>query len=565
MRLSAILSVVAIMATNTPLFAMLTGNEENLAALFRCDDYYVVATNSYTLTNSASLVNNDGVGAKGFITNNTRNVVVPYKPSYHGHSVGSFSYLDSVMAITNLKEVVGADPFQARDWSVVGYVRDVDMTSIYAHVLARAVPDDGSYGLVANKSLFAWQLHIEKKSNTLRFFTKDINNANVALSSAKLDISNGAWYQFAIVARHVENDANTVWIYWTRCTEDAEITSTDSAVIKINSVRKLSPAPILCFGAGKAGNNGGAEGKLMGYLDEVSYWTKELTVEELQEQARAFAKYDIDTVSYLHWKMDDAANSSTVADATPYGHDGTVYGGACGGFRSSIAAAGQKASSFGGFNNTSSYVAFEGLFNDVPIVSANTTVCWRDHTLILWARNPRRDGIALLARTAKNNFGKNSDVPWQLYVQENGALVLQAQDYYANFAVRQTEPLEWEVNVWYQIVLHKISNNSASSATFKLYRTKAGEKTIGEPLINENFNTGVDKTGAEHSVAGLANGATLVIGGGAAGYYPTYAPGGYWDGNIDDVVFSMSETLPDSYINENLKLYRFTGFILSVR
>ena len=77
MRLSAILSVVAIMATNTSLFAMLTGNEKNLAALFRCDDYYVVATNSYALANSASLVNNDGVGAKGFITTSQRLMGVP--------------------------------------------------------------------------------------------------------------------------------------------------------------------------------------------------------------------------------------------------------------------------------------------------------------------------------------------------------------------------------------------------------------------------------------------------------------------------------------------------------
>lgn len=237
----------------------------------------------------------------------------------------------------------------------------------------------------------------------------------------------------------------------------------------------------------------------------------------------------------LLWHFDEAGTTPTATDATANGFNGDTQGNVTGG------AASPEGSAYEGFTSPTSNVS--------AVVLGSNAFASIDFTFLAWVKNPNlSDGAtALIARGADARLGQNSNVPWQLWIDDTGAVNLSVQDWGGKHATYTSAALTWDADQWYQVALvedYRI-NSGIRSQTFKVYVTPVGGQSVGDPVIDETYSNGG---------AGLANGKTLVVGGGQKGYYPS-APGGAFGGQIDEVSFWRGVALTPEQLNQSLTVF----------
>lgn len=552
--------------------AALTGDEPGLRMLLHLDEQNREEV-GLTGIGSREIPLGDATGAcHGFLQNNFgyndgKASVYGGYPSSQGFAYGTFGNSDSYIAITNLSAVVGKNPFRDGDWSFVCYVRDLNVKQTIPHLLARAVEIRDGQIIPAGGDV-AWQVHFDKnlkphvRTHSMGGISTD------AVGDAAVSVEAGVWYQVAVVVTRnpsPDSDINhttmTFNIRWTKAAADAVV---GEPILAMTTPAWLSPnSQALMIGAGKDGSRNIAEtgvwaekGFLGGYLDEVSYWSRALTVEELTAQVRDFNRL------CLRWKMNETGATPVAADATGKGRRGISFGNVTGGVESRISEMRRGSTAYTGFTSAESFVAITNL------TGTDTGMRDKPFTLILWAQNPQLSSTpALLARSAWKEYGaKTTDtdnkVPWQLMVMEDGSLKMTVMgengSSFANAAVR-TAPLEWKRGRWYQIALSYVPTNAEGKHAFTLWRTEGGAVTLSESLLHWSLER---EQGQGYN---LAKGDALVIGGGPASKNTSYAPAGFWGGDIDDVIFVQGENATQTQIEANLALYQPCGLLIRIR
>jgi hypothetical protein len=238
----------------------------------------------------------------------------------------------------------------------------------------------------------------------------------------------------------------------------------------------------------------------------------------------------------LTWHFDESgatptADDATADDAGPNEHDGVSAGKVTGG------AAGIMSKAYSGFTSPDSNVSAN--LNPTGNVFQNASF-----SFTAWVKNPDlKSGNALIARAANANLGSGHDVPWQLWVDADGAINLGVQDWEGKGKVYTSAKLNWTADQWYHVaVTVAFSDVDGRSQTFKVYVTPAGSAKVGPPTLEGTYKNGS---------AGLSNGSTIVIGAGQGGFYP-FAPAGSFGGQIDEVNLWVGTTLSTEDLNSTL-------------
>lgn len=517
--------------------AALKGDEDGLKMLLRLDESHEKAW-GVTVTNA---VNADFNGVSYGMTFGN--------PSEQGTCCGNFMSVDWGIHVTSLAQMEGlnGEPFKNANWTLVCYVRDPDVDRTEYENLVIATGVDANMGSpspdLTPGTGSSWQVSLTKSG---QIHLKCQNASGVvldALGSKKVATKAGKWYQLAVVSSFDAATVTTTFrAYWTQVSRTAKASAPVATLV---SDVELISAPNLILGGAKNGY-GRDKGYFTGFMDEVSYWRRALSTDELAEQARGFVySLDWDAIAALHWTLDEMGDLPEAADATGLGHAGTSFGKVKGGVGSLVGSTALGSTAYTGFEDANSFVMAERL-------NEKTTEFRTPSTYILWVRNPQfGDQPAVLARATQNGAGASGNVAWQVQVEKNGAFTLIAEDWSGSYARMSGEALEWERDRWYQVVL------VTGWKLMKLYRTAGGATAVESSVLTWSWQ-------GDESRGEFAEASNLVIGGGPSN--GDDVEGGFWGGQIDDVIYVKSR-LAEKAFGANLNRYWSPkpGFAIFIR
>ncbi len=241
----------------------------------------------------------------------------------------------------------------------------------------------------------------------------------------------------------------------------------------------------------------------------------------------------------LLWRFDEVGSKPIAIDESANQRNGDSYGSVMGGFASG------SQNAFGGFTSVASYVL------NTNVISSYAS---RDFSFIAWIKDPcfTNSGVRIIGRgvNSKPNVldGWGSDVPWQVYLENDGTVRLGIRDWGNVTNLGVSAAMTWKSNTWYQIAVVQSFRHDYSADIryehFKVYVTPAGSASVGEPAIDFTHSR----------AAGLATGKGLVVGGGHDGW-GNGSPEGFLDGYIDEVSL-WSKALSEDELNRELKDFK---------
>jgi hypothetical protein len=235
----------------------------------------------------------------------------------------------------------------------------------------------------------------------------------------------------------------------------------------------------------------------------------------------------------LTWHLDETGATTTADDAVN-NHDGTRAGNVTNG------AAGVLGTAYSGFTSTTSNVRSAELSVNA-FQQAN-------FSFTAWVKNPDlTSGTAFIARGDDLRPNDGLDVPWQLWVDGDGAIKLGVQDWNGHNMTYTSAGMTW-TDQWYQVALTEAFTQDnfgpfLRHEAFKVYVTPAGSTTVGTPVLDVVYT--------DASGGGLGNGGNLAVGAGAGGSFSN-VPDGFFGGQIDEVNLWIGSTLSTDDLNSTL-------------
>jgi hypothetical protein len=455
--------------------------------------------------------------------------------------------------------VTGTAQYSSRDWSFSAWVCNPDFTSPNpVRTIARGTggTSDGSGANVP------WQVWVDNEG----FVHLGVQNWNGGTfktnSTVALEWEPDVWYHVAVVQKYTYFSSNDTRnenfkIYVTPYNAE----SVGSPVIDADYLDRpgLASGTQLVIGGGRQGWGGSVRspaGYWGGEIDEVSFWLDQaLSETQLNMIFKAFtpSSLPLDSYASLLWRMDEKGLNPIAVDSTENGLDGESRGNVRGGYPS------MQGTAYLGFTSMQSLV---GVTNVVPSFAS------RDWSFTAYIRNPviAEGHFCLIARGAGNvagRYGASGDIPWQLWIDEDGALNIGVAAWNNTFDTTKSDPLDWEWGQWYQVAVLQDFKKTNSPETFysrfTVYVTPAeSNASIGDPVIDWTFISG----------GGLANSTALSVGGGKNGYHHGShdgAKGGWFGGQIDEVSFYDNVLIKKDQLDKDLKRFNPVGALILIR
>ena len=427
-------------------------------------------------------------------------------------------------------------PATPREWTFQCFFRDPMPLTNRVALVAR--------GAGEAKGDVAWQLWIER-SGEVCLGVQDSKGAVEVERKEGIAWKRGTWYH-AVVARSLESKKGDetwdehyrVWV------APAEEPVGDPVVDRHFVLKARAPAAArLEVGGGAKGRHpkaapGGALGP-QALVDEISFWPRALSADELAAARAAFAGAAAGGAAaaaapgqapMLRWELEEVGKAPLVAkDSSPEKRDGTakdrVRGGAQG------RKGGTKA--FEGFGSEGSFVASgplpEGTFR-------------KEWTLVLWMKNPRLSSKQACVLAGAAPDGKSGDIPWQVWLDAKGAPHVAMQDGKGKRHVKEGKPFRWEPNRWHLVVIAHLPDKDPFGQASNRFRVwivpEVGRP--GAPLFDDILGWG----------SLMAQGDVLQVGAAAPGKgkRAEIAPGGYFGGMVDEVVLYAGFAATDAQI-----------------
>lgn len=465
-----------------------------------------------------------GNGRSGVSSNNVSGCVLSNVKAFSG-----FTTAESFLCHDGVGSTVGN--WSSKSWTVVVWTRNPNMSSTSSHTIARGVESANGFGRGKDNS---WQVWLDQ-SGKIRAGIRYANGSNIATNSLEglsaVEFAADTWYQVAMSYERTKVDSTYTHNIKVRMAA-AGAASIGEPVLDFRSESPyvMYGSAALCVGGGPAGYyKCHPAGFFGGDIRDVSVWDRVLTDEELLADVQSFREewHDIDDFALLHWKMNETGTLPTAVDSTTNGLHGTSFGNVAGQDHA------MTTNRYAGFTSTASYVGHAAL----PINFQTT----RKFDVLMWVRNPnlREDGYMILARGSNANYGSNSDIGWQVWVNHDGSVSVRIRDWGGKEEGATSEPFEWERGQWYQVLVRRDYLTSVSDR-FRVYVTPAGRDTaLGAPVVTMA------------STRAINGGSQFSVGGGGAGYGGTQ-PGGYWGGEIGDVSFVSAAHYETAFLNKLL-------------
>ncbi|MGN0844379.1 MAG: hypothetical protein ACI4QT_04070 [Kiritimatiellia bacterium] len=458
---------------------------------------------------------------------------------------------DQIGAVYTTNLTAYADSvFSRADWTFFCRFESPAITGSGSLFLARAA------STVTNNAAVAWNINVMPTNATykgqLRISFTGEDGFTCYTYPTNSAWNPGTWYSLALVSRY-ENGAHRFLMYMA---PDGE-TSFVKPILdyKRSELAALAPGNTLILGAALNGENVTSTraygGSIRSRVDDTAFWVgKALSLEQLDALLpKAQAPYAVspsDLESTVHYTFDEEpaeTTDSSIRTTRNTGNSkydgvvrGNVKGGSFGGFDFA----------YSGFTGNTSFVACTNLpCSNATSPNTYTAEVW---TFIGYYRIPKEapETDALLVRGSKNNFGRNSDNPWSLYLtpEQNPVLALQ------NWNGKQTNfvadaSLDLKPGEWMQVAVRRTLKNSWPN--YEVFMTPSYGQTLRK-VMDVAWPSEAWGAGKE------SNGQSLVIGGGEKGYYATQTAG-YWNGEIDDIRFFYLFALPEEMMLESLKSF----------
>ncbi len=436
-------------------------------------------------------------------------------------------------------------------WTFVAWVRNPDWSSTAPHMIARGCRNGSTFGKNSDN---AWSLWIDTQGRVRvglqiggRGYTNDVNAVRT------VEWKRDTWYQVALVFGQLNNphrDETKVYV------TEAGAESIGDPVVDwtYETASYLFGCTALTVGAAEQGYYSVAHpgGCFKGDIRDVSVWGKRLSTADLLGDVQSFNEswHELDEVALLHWRFDETGELPSAVDSTTNGLAGTSFGNVEG-------RVGSHTNFYSGFTSMGSYV---GAALPIPFTS-ESDMTLKKFDVLMWVRNPRiatGEKAVLACGSLNDKYGNNETIPWEVWLNDDGSVEAGIWDWGGTTYTAASEPLAWEPGRWYQVLIRH-DYLAVANDRFSVWVTPAGEdSTLGEPVVSVT---------SERCMAG--SGATsygrFSVGGGYNGWY-SKLPGGYWGGQIADVVFSRPQ-LEARYLEARLKAWCFPadGLIISFR
>lgn len=526
-RHMAAVALGAVVAGSTLLpnkaFAEFDTSSDGLLLYWRCDEK----------GQRPDVQDSSGNGRHGVASNNVSGCVLSNVKAFAG-----FTTSDSFLSQESVGSAVGN--WSSKSWTVVVWARNPDMSSTSPHTIARGVQTKG-FGKGADNS---WQVWLDAEGRMragIRYATGLHFATNSVEGLPAVEFAPDTWYQVAMSYERTQAGSAYTHNIKVRVTA-AGAASVGEPVLDFSpeSAYVMYGSTALCVGGGPGGYyKSHPAGFFGGNIRDVSVWNRVLTDEELLADVQSFKDewHDIDDFALLHWKMNETGTLPAAMDSTPNGLDGTSFGNVAGRARTTTT------NCYAGFTSSASYVGAV-----LPITFSGT----RKFDVLMWVRNPdlREEGHMILARGSRDNYGRNSDIGWQVWVNHDGSVSVRTRDWGGREEAATSEPLEWKSGQWHQVLVRRDYLSNVSDR-FRVYVTPAGQDTaFGDPVVTMS------------STRAIGSGSQFSVGGGEVGWGSTQ-PGGFWGGEIGDVSFVANAHYETAFLNSLLPLWEFhTGLML---
>ena len=430
-------------------------------------------------------------------------------------------------------------PATPREWTFQCFFRDPMPLTNRVALVAR--------GIGEGKGVVPWQLWIER-SGAICLGVQDAKGAAEVERKDGFPWKRGEWYHAAVVRTleskkgdETQDEHYRVWL------APAGAPVGEPLLDRHFVLAARAPAAArLAVGGGAAGKHpkaapGGALGP-QALVDDISFWPRALAADDL---AAARADFSGEPVAapggaagaggaagraiLLRWEFEESGKAPTAKDSADEGRDGSAKDRVRGG------AQGRKVGSkaYDGFASEESFV----LSGPLP-----ENFFRKEWTLAMWMRNPRLSSKQACVLAGAAPDAKTGDFGWQVWLDGKGVPHVAMQDAKGKRYVKEGKPFRWEPNRWHLVVVAHLPDRDAFGQQSNRFRLWIVPETgrIGEALFDDILGWGSAMEAGE----ALQVGAALP----GKGKRAEIAPGGYFGGQIDEVVLHAGFAATDAQI-----------------
>ena len=439
-----------------------------------------------------------------------------------GTAVGAFADEDSSFSAALPADEKGR-PATPREWTFQCFLRDPMPLTNRVALVARGAGETGGD--------VPWQLWIER-SGAVCLGVQDSKGATDVERREGFAWKRGTWYHVAVVRALESKKGDETWDEHYRVwLGPADEPVGEPAIDRVFRNGARAPATArLEIGGGRAGRHrkaapGGALGATA-LVDEISYWPRTLSAEELAKARAEFTGGPVAAAAgggaaggkvLLRWELEEVGKAPIAMDSSNEKRNGTakdrVRGGAPGRRN------GTKA--FDGFGSEDSFV----LSGPLP-----ENFFRGEWTLAMWMRSPRLSSKQACVLAGGAPDAKTGDFGWQVWLDAKGAPHVAVQDAKGKRYGKEGKPFRWEPNKWHLVVIAHLPDKDPFGQASNRFRVWIVPETgrPGDALFDDILGWGA----AMESSAALQVGAARP----GKGKRAEIAPGGYFGGQIDEVV-----------------------------
>ncbi len=452
------------------------------------------------------------------------------------------------------------------DWTFVTWIRNPDMSSSIAHIIARGGSQKNAEKLDGAGSDNSWQVWITPEGAiglALQMANgKQIDNSAEGAVKKQLEWKEDTWYQIAVLFEYdFSNNVYTKSIKAYVTEEGATSLGEPAASITTTVGTGLLWHEYLglTLGAARKGYYSSfCEGYLKGEMREATLFKRLLTMDELLYDVQTFSVpyYETKDFAKFYWQLDEMGKCPTAADATGNGFTGTTAGNVEGGLEA------PTGTCYGGFTSMSSslYTTLDGDYRG-------------DNDVVMWVKRPEaKAGSTAMLAGNMNGYAEGKSQPWRVFVTETGAVGVSMQSSYkAKLITSVGDPYNWGKG-WHLVLIRigratltvKDTTKTASCSQIRVYIAPAVKESeegaftlVAQAALQEAENTNI------------AAGKQIVFGAAPKGYYGDNFPASYLGskGRIGEVAMSVNSRFEMDYLKTKLSAYYSpeSGFMVLVK